>query len=162
LSDFLSLGEYERLGFVVETSACRIPALDPFHPSILPFLNKDSPPTDCRTQSRAWTYVNKSVQPMTHLHPRQLTIQSITPIKSYLSDFRRPLFSMRLPSSALATTLVKSAAATEGCSGTPVSSTTAPDGTASSSTQGLCMTLTSLVKYCMLQNIILDLYQCSA
>jgi len=49
------------MGFLVNSSVCKIPAIEPWHPSVLPLVKKMKPLINCNEEAPQWTYVNKTV-----------------------------------------------------------------------------------------------------
>ncbi len=50
------------INYIVATSTCKIPEMNPRDPSILNFLQPDSRyPVDCKVSHKNWTFMNSSV-----------------------------------------------------------------------------------------------------
>lgn len=60
-ADFLEGDEHLKLGYIVNTPACRILNISAWDKSILPFLSNVSQRSDCH-KNRKWTYTENSVK----------------------------------------------------------------------------------------------------
>lgn len=59
--DFLREDEYSRMGFLVNSTVCKIPAIQPWDPPLIPFVKKTERVIKCEEKVPPWTYIRKTV-----------------------------------------------------------------------------------------------------